>query len=361
MKNVTISRRSFLKAAGISAAALGLAACGGAASGSAPASSAGGPTAAPVYKVGIANYVDDPSLNQIVANLEAKLDKVGAELGVTFNYADYYSNAQADAGNLNQIGADFVADQVDIIVAVATPTAMVMMSATEDTGIPIVFAASSDPVGAGLVASMDAPGGMVTGTSDGLDAQALINLMFAADPSIAKVGLLYDTAQDSSTLAIRDAKRILGEMGIEVVEKTGGTTDEVLLAAQALANEGVDAVFTPTDNTIQVAEPSIYEVFINAGIPHYAGADSFALCGAFCGYGVSYAALGTATADLVVDILINGADPASTPVVTFDNGIVSVNTETCAALGFELDTIKAAYAPIATDFIELTTQDAFEN
>ena len=329
-----------------------LAGCGG---------KSGGGDAAPsgdakVYKVGIVNYVDDASLNQIVNNLEAQLDKSGKELGVVFDYEPYYDNAQADSAVLNQIGADLVADKVDVIVAVATPTALTMMSATEDTDIPIVFAAVSDPVGSGVVADMQKPGGKVTGTSDGLDARALINLMVAADPDLKKVGLLYDTAQDASTSAIASAKEILGSMGIEVVEKTGSTTDDVLLAAQALVAEGVGAVFTPTDNTIMAAEQAISGVFADAGIPHYAGADSFALWGGFVGYGVDYAVLGTATADIVVDILVNGKDPASYPVKTFENGIVSVNTETCKAIGFDLETIKKAFSEIAVEFRELTTQ-----
>ena len=333
-----------------------LAGCGSKDGGGKTAPSGEGKT----YKVGIVNYVDDASLNQIVKNLEARLDEAGKEHNVKFDYEPYYDNAQADSAILNQIGADMVADQVDVIVAVATPTALTMMSATEDTDIPIVFAAVSDPVGSGIVAAMDKPGGKVTGTSDGLDAKALINLMVAADPDIKKVGLLYDTAQDASTAAIADAKQILGGMNIEVVEKTGSTTDEVLLAAQALVAEGVDAVFTPTDNTIMAAEQAIFEVFAEAGIPHYAGADSFALWGAFVGYGVDYAVLGTATGDIVVDILVNGKDPATYPVKTFENGIVSVNTETCAKIGFDLETIKKAFSGIAVEFRELTTQAEFD-
>lgn len=333
---------------------LSLAACGGGASSSQPNNST-------VYKVGIVNYVDDASLNQIISNIQSQLDAKGKELGVTFNYADYYDNAQADTTVLNQIGENMVADDVDVIVAVATPTAMTMLSATEDTDIPIIFAAVSDPVGAGLVESMSAPGGRVTGTSDGLDANALINLMLATDPNMTKVGLLYDTAQDSSTAAIAQAKEILAAKGIAVVEKTGSNTDEVLLAAQALVAEQVDGVFTPTDNTIMAAQMSIYEVFTEAGIPHFGGADSFALWGAFCGYGVNYAELGKKTADIVVEVLVNGADPAATPVATFENGNVSVNTETCDALGYDLNTIKEAFSSIATEFIELTTQQEFDN
>ncbi len=351
---------------------LSLAACGSSSGGdSADDSAAGSLTGSAetaddtadgvVYKVGIVNYVDDSSLNQIINHLEAQLDARGEELGVTFNYADYYDNAQADSAVLNQIGADLVADEVDIIVAVATPAAQAMVAATEGTDIPVVFAASSDPVGAGLIDSLDEPGGNVTGTSDALDANALINLMLLQNPDLSKVGLLYDTAQDGSASSVVEAKEILDDLGIEYVEKTGSTTDEVLLAAQALVAEGVEAIFTPTDNTIMTAEQAIYEVFIEAGIPQYCGADSFALWGAFCGYGVNYGTLGEATADMVVDILVNGADPATTSVVTFDNGNVSVNTETCEALGYDLETIRSLFSEVATEFIELTTQQEFDD
>ncbi len=311
------------------------------------------------YKVGIVSYVDDASLNQIVENLEAALDAKGAELGVTFNYADYYSNAQADSAVLNQIAADLIADDVDVIVAVATPVAMVMQSYTEDNQIPVVFAAVTDPVGAGLVESLDAPGGNLTGSSDALDTAAVLNLALAADPDMQLLGLLYDTAQDSSTAAIEEAKAWCEANNIAYEEKTGSTTDDVLLAAQSLVADGVDAVFTPTDNTIQTAELTIYEVFQDAGIPHYAGADSFALNGAFLGYGVDYANLGTMTGEMVAELLTSGGDPATTPVLTFDNGIASINVETCERIGFDLETIEEIFAPMCTRIVELTTQENF--
>ena len=290
---------------------------------------------------------------------EKELDAKGEELGVTFNYADYFSNAQADSSVLNQISTDLLADQVDVIVAIATPVAMVMQSATEDTDIPVIFSAVSDPVGAGLVESMDAPGGNITGTSDALDTATIMNLMLAANPDLKKVGLLYDTAQDSSQNAIQDAIAFCEENGIEYEEKTGSTTDDVILAAQSLIADGVEAVFTPTDNTIMTAELSIYELFNDAKIPHYTGADSFALNGAFCGYGVDYANLGVATADMVAEVLTGDADVAATPVQTFDNGIATVNTDTCEAIGFDLDTIKEAFSDYCTDFVEIQTAESF--
>ncbi|MBQ9647617.1 MAG: ABC transporter substrate-binding protein [Oscillospiraceae bacterium] len=324
------------------ALALSLAACG----------SSG--TSAVTYKIGICNYVDHASLNQIVDNIQSSL---AAADGINFEID--YENCNADAAVMNQIIANFIADGVDLMVGVATPVAMAMQAATEDNQIPVVFAAVSDPLAVDLVDSLDAPGANITGTSDYLNTNAILDLIFAANPDAAKIGLLYDMGQDASTGAINDAKAYLDAKGVPYVERTATSAAEVQLAAQALVSDGVDAVFTPTDNTIMESELAIYETFAEAGIPHYAGADSFALNGAFLGYGVDYANLGTATAYMIYDILANGADPAATPVMTFDNGIATVNTETCAAVGFDYDDIAAKFAPYCTQIVPIATAESF--
>lgn len=311
------------------------------------------------YTIGICNYVDDASLNQIVENINARLAEIESEQGITINVK--YDNCNADANVMNQIIANFAADNVDLMVGVATPVAMAMQSATEDSKTPVVFAAVSDPVGAGLVASLEEPGSNVTGSSDNLDTNSVMNLIFAQNPDAKKIGLLYDVGQDSSTAAIEHAKAYLDDKGVEYVERTATTAEEVALAAQALVSDGVDAVFTPTDNTIMKAELAIYETFADAGIPHYTGADSFALNGAFLGYGVDYANLGRETADMIASILTEGKDPATTPVITFDNGTATVNTEICEKLGFDFDTVSEAFAPYCTRVEEITTAESFSD
>lgn len=311
------------------------------------------------YTIGICNYVDDASLNQIVENINARLAEIESEQGITINVK--YDNCNADANVMNQIIANFAADNVDLMVGVATPVAMAMQSATEDSKTPVVFAAVSDPVGAGLVASLEEPGSNVTGSSDNLDTNSVMNLIFAQNPDAKKIGLLYDVGQDSSTAAIEHAKAYLDDKGVEYVERTATTAEEVALAAQALVSDGVDAVFTPTDNTIMKAELAIYETFADAGIPHYTGADSFALNGAFLGYGVDYANLGRETADLIASILTEGKDPATTPVITFDNGTATVNTEICEKLGLDFDTVSEAFAPYCTRVEEITTAESFSD
>ncbi len=311
------------------------------------------------YKIGLCNFVDDASLNQICENLQARLIEIGNEKSVKFEVN--YDNANADANVMSQIISNFIADKSDLMVGVATPVAMTMQAATEDNRIPVVFAAVSDPVSAGLVNSLSAPGANVTGTSDFLDTNAVMNLIFALNPDAKKVGLLYDAGQDSSSTPIKAAKEYLKAKGVTVVERTGTTVDEVILAANALVAENVDAIFTPTDNTIMTAELSIYEIFAKAGIPHFTGADSFALNGAFLGYGVDYANLGRVTADMIADILLNGADPAKTPVKTFDNGTATVNTEITSELGLDFAKVKAAFDPYCTKVVEIKTAESFSD
>lgn len=311
------------------------------------------------YKIGICNYDDDASLNQIVDNIKSKLASIESEKNVKFEIS--YDNCNADPNVLNQIIANFVADKVDLMVGVATPVAMAMQSATEDNNIPVVFSAVSDPISAKLVDSLEKPGKNITGTSDYLDTSAIMNLIFAVNSGAKKIGLLYDVGQDSSTSAIESAKKYLAEKNIEVIERTGTTVDEVVLAAQALVSDKVDAVFTPTDNTIMKAELSIYEILSKAGIPHYTGADSFALNGAFLGYGVDYANLGEQTAEMIAEVLLDKKDPGTLAVRTFDNGTATVNTETCEALGLNFDEVSEKIKPFCTDVKSIKTAESFSD
>ena len=309
------------------------------------------------YTVGICNFVDDASLNQIIANIRARLGELESDK-VSFNILE--DNCNLDANLMNQIITNFLAQKADLLVGVATPVAMGMQAATEDNKVPVVFAAVSDPLGAGLVDSLEAPGANITGTSDYLDTNAVMNLIFAADPDADLIGLLYNVSEDSSTAPIAAAKEYLDAKGVKYIERTGTTVDEIMLAAEAMVSAGVDAVFTPTDNTVMNAELAIYETFAEAKIPHYTGADSFALNGAFLGYGVDYANLGVETANMIAEVLLEGKDPGTVPVKTFDNGTATVNTDTCAALGLDYDKIAETFAPFCTKVQPITTAESFD-
>jgi len=310
------------------------------------------------YVIGILNYVEDPSLNQIQNNIEAKLNELAGEKNVTVKIK--IQNCYADPNIMNQSISNFISDNVDLMVGIATPVAIAMKAATEDNNIPVVFSAVSDPLSANLVDSLEKPGGNITGTSDFLNTEAILNMMLAANPGIKKVGLLYDNGQDSSKTPIETAKAFLKAHNIEYVEKNGKTVSEIEQAADSLVAEKVEAVFTPTDNSIQVAQLSIYEKFSKAKIPHYAGADSFALNGAFLGFGVDYEVLGQETAKIVAEILFEGKNPGEIPVKTFDNGIATINTEICEAIGFDFETISKAFEPFSTKIETIVVKEDFD-
>ena len=155
------------------------------------------------------------------------------------------------------------------------------------------------------------------------------------------------------------AKKYLDAKGISYKEYTGTNVTEVQQAVATIVKDKADAVFTPTDNTIMTAELSIYSDLAEAGIPHYTGADSFALNGAFLGYGVDYAALGVETANMIVDILVNEKDVACEPVKFFDNGTATINTEISQKLGYNLDDVKAKIKDFCTEIKTLTTAENF--
>ena len=368
MKNTNIVKKILSAALSLSLV-LSLAACGGSGSGTSSAggsassqpqdASSSGSEAVKEYKVGIVKFMDHASLDQIEKNIQKELDAKSAELGVNFNYKDYTANGQGDRTTLNQIAAQMVADGVDVVVPIATPAAQAMQSVVVEEGIPVIFAAVSDPVTAKLVDDMDAPGGLITGVSDALNTPMIMDMMVAVDPDIQKVGLLYSKSEDSSKKPIEEAKAYLDEHNIAYVEKTGTNTDEINSAVDSLIAEGVEAIFTPTDNTVMSAELSIFEKLNDAKIPHYTGANSFALNGAFFGYGVDYDDLGAETADMVVNLLVNGADPAATPVVILAHEAATINTETCEAIGLSLDDVKAAFATLGIGVVEITTAKSF--
>jgi putative ABC transport system substrate-binding protein len=279
------------------------------------------------YKVAIIKQLDHASLDEIANAIAAQLDVIAAENNVTIEYE--ITSGQGDQTVLKQLSDQAVADGVDAIIPIATMAAQVATLSAMYSQTPVVFAAISDPEAAELT-GID----YVTGTSDALNTDFIFDMMLAQNPDTAKVGLLYSLSEANSTKPIADAKAYLDAKGIAYTEQTANTNDEVVTAAAALIAEGVDAIFTPTDNVIMAAELAIYEDLAEAGIPHYTGADSFVRNGAFATCGVNYTDLGTRTADLAYQAITEGvADRAD--YYLMDGGIITVNTETAATLGID--------------------------
>ena len=308
---------------------------------SAAADSTTGSTAdATTYKVAIVQQLDHASLDEIRTAIEAELDAKAAEKGITIEYKDF--NGQNDATTLNQIGTQVVSDGYDAVIPIATLAAQCMATACESTKTPVIYAAISDPAAADLT-DID----YVTGTSDALNTQSIMDMIFAVQPEAKTIGLLYSNSEANSTTPIAEAKAYLDAKGIAYVEKTGNTNDEIMTAANALVGQ-VDAVFTPTDNVVMAAAATVSETLTNAGIPFYTGADSFVTAGAFATCGVNYTELGAYTADMALDILETGTVPE---YHVMDGGIITVNTETAAALDLDY----SAFNDLAGTVVEVET------
>ena len=308
---------------------------------SAAADSTTGSTAnATTYKVAIVQQLDHASLDEIRTAIEAELDAKAAEKGITIEYKDF--NGQNDATTLNQIGTQVVSDGYDAVIPIATLAAQCMATACESTKTPVIYAAISDPAAADLT-DID----YVTGTSDALNTQSIMDMIFAVQPEAKTIGLLYSNSEANSTTPIAEAKAYLDAKGIAYVEKTGNTNDEIMTAANALVGQ-VDAVFTPTDNVVMAAAAAVSETLTNAGIPFYTGADSFVTAGAFATCGVNYTELGTYTADMALEVLETGTVPE---YHVMDGGIITVNTETAAALDLDY----SAFNDLAGTVVEVET------
>lgn len=289
-------------------------------------------TEAASYKIAVVKQMDHASLDEIANAITAELDAIAAAEGITIEYEVY--SGQGEQTTLKQIGDQVVAEGVDAIIPIATLAAQVMVSCAEDTQTPVIYAAISDPEEAGLL-DID----YVTGTSDALNTEFIMDMILAQNPEITNVGLLYSLSEDNSTKPIADAKAYLDAKGIAYTEQTAATSDEVIVAASALIAAGVDAIFTPTDNVIMASELAIYEDLAEAGIPHYTGADSFVRNGAFTTCGVNYTDLGTKTADYAYTAITEGMSGME-DYYLMDGGIITVNTETADALGIDYSVFK---------------------
>ena len=328
---------------------LSLAACGSKAESPAD-SSADQNTAAPTetdaktYKVAVINQLDHASLDEIANAVTAELDQISADKNVKIEYE--VTSGQGDQTILKQLSDQAIADGVDAIIPIATTAAQVAAVSAEDTQTPVVYAAISDPATASLT-GID----YVTGTSDALNTAYILDMMLAADPEVENVGLLYSLSEPNSATPIEEAKAYLDEKGIAYTEQTANTNDEVVAAASALIAAGVDAIFTPTDNVIMAAELAIYEDLANAGIPHYTGADSFVRNGAFATCGVNYTDLGAETADLAYQAITQGMGGME-DYYRMDGGIITVNTETAAALNIDYSVFESM-----GELVEVTTTE----
>lgn len=311
-----------------------LTACGGkpstapsAASSTADSSSVAPP--AEKIKIGLVQMMEHPSLDEI---REAILTELTTQ-GFDASKVDIdYQNGQGDMGTLNTIAQKFVGDDVDLIIAIATPAAQAAAAATND--IPIIFSAVTNPVDAGLVGNLEKPDRNCTGTSDAIPTEQIFTLADELTPGIKTYGFLYNQGESNSVSVINDAKAALEAKGVKYIETCVITSGEVTSAAQSLISK-VDAIFCPIDNTVAYAMPNLSQIAIEAKLPVYVAADSMVNDGGLATVGVNYTQLGVQTAQMAAKVL-SGTAVSDVPVQVLTQYSTVVNKDTAAALGIEV-------------------------
>jgi len=305
-----------------------------------------GPSEPEVYKIGITQIVTHPALD---ANRQGFIDQLAEEGFVEGVNVEYdFSNPEGDMTVAASIAQKFVMDKVDMILAIATPTAQACVQAIKGTDIKLVFGSVTEPVEAGLVESWDKPGGNVNGISDWADVGTQIQLIIDILPDVQKLGVIYNAGEVNSVVQVDELKKVAPSLGIEeIVEATAATTADVLVAAQSLVGR-VDAIWVPTDNTVVSAFESAVKVCEDNQIPLFAADVATVERGAIGTPGIDYYQLGRECGQLAVRIL-QGENPANIPVKIVDMTDLYLNPAAAERMGV---TIPQSVLDKATNIVE---------
>ena len=287
-------------------------------------------------KVGILQLVTHGALDAAREGFVEGLKEAGFEDGKNIKIT--VRNPEGAAEALNQMAEELVRS-CDIVLAIATPAATAAQTAAETTGrkVPILFTAVTDAVEAQLVDSNEKPGGRITGTSDINPVTDQVDLLKELLPDSKKFGILYCVSEINSQVQARLAKEEGTKQGLEAVEKTAADAASIPSVVQQLINEGVSAIYIPTDNLMAANMPTIVEKTNAAKIPTVCGEGEMVKNGGSITYGINYFNLGKQTAAMAVKIF-NGAKPSELPVETQPAASleVSANEEAFAQMGIEI-------------------------
>ena len=297
------------------------------------------------YKVGIAQFGTHPALDLC---LEGFIDQLAEEGFVGNETVEYIiRNAEFDDTVAATIAAYFVSEEVDLIFSIATPPTLACASAVEGTDIPVVFAALTDPVDAGLADNWTVPGGQVTGASDWADVYLQVKLGMDIYPA-ERLGIVYNAGEPNSVVQLNELKKVQSSLNItEIVEATVDSTAGVYAAAMSLVGR-VDAIWEPSDNTVAAAIDSVVQVCEDNDIPLFASDIGMAEAGCISGYGLDYYVNGQTAGELAAQVL-EGEDPATIPIATTPMTIIYLCPDAAARMGV---TIPQAVLDTATQVCE---------
>lgn len=276
--------------------------------------------------IGINQLVEHPALDDAREGFIEGLKELGVEAEIV------YQNAQGDIPTSLSIAQKFVSDEVDLIYAIATPAAQSSKQATSE--IPVLFSAVTDPVASELIASMDNPGGNVTGTSDATPMKEQLSMFKKLDPSISKIGILFNTSESNSEIQVAQAKAMAGELGLEIVEMGISNINDIPQAMDSLLKD-IDGFYAITDNMVASAIAVVSDKLISSKVVSVGAEGSFVEGGLLVSDGISYFELGKQTAHMAKSILIDGKSPSEVPAEQAKGTTAVFNKATMEALGID--------------------------
>lgn len=260
------------------------------------------------YEIGISQFVEHPSLDLAREGFVDQLAEEGFIKGE--NLSIDLQNAQADFSTAQTIAQRFEQNNPDLVLAIATPSAQTAAKVIKSS--PVLITAVTDPVEAGIVKSMEEPGGNITGTTDMNPVAQQLELIKEFLPDVKKIGILYNSGEVNSVVQVKIAKEKAKQMGIELKEATVSNSSEVSLAVSSLVDT-VDAIYVPTDNVIVSAMPTVLQIAHNKKVPVFASENNSVEQGAIATLGIDYYQLGKQTGKMASKIL-NGAEPGKMAV-----------------------------------------------
>lgn len=280
--------------------------------------------------IGVLQFVTHESLDEIYRGIEAGLAEGGYEKDA--NLTITFMNAEADQNQIQKMSEKLAADNNAALIGIATPAAQGLANATKD--IPVIMGAVTDPVGANLVSDLKKPGGNITGVSDATPVADTVELIQAITPEAKTIGILYSSSEDNSLSQVEAFTQAAEKAGYTVVPYAVPSTNEINTTVAAMLPK-VDVVWTPTDNTIASAFPAVISAAKEAQKPVYTSVETMVEQGGIASVTLSQFDLGVATGKMVASIL-DGADPATTPVEIFSQGTVVVNQKVAKELGLTI-------------------------
>ncbi|HIR91058.1 MAG TPA: ABC transporter substrate-binding protein [Candidatus Limicola stercorigallinarum] len=324
--------KTLTSALAVGALTLALAACGGESAGGSDTSTS---TTGTTYKIGVLQLTEHAALDASNEGFVAALDDAGID------YEIDQQNAQNDQSACQTIASKLVNDGDDLILAIGTPAAQAVAGATSD--IPIIGTAITDFAESGLVEDNEAPGGNLTGSSDLTPVTDQIDLLEQLVPDVQTVGLLFCTAEANSEIQIEMAEEALDEAGIGHERYTVSSSNEIQQVIESMVGK-VDAIYTPTDNTIAAGMATVAMVANENKLPVIVGCDTMVEDGGLASYSINYYDLGYKAGEMAVEILTEGADPAEMPIayLAADECTLIANQATADEVGIDLSVLDDA-------------------